>query len=126
MGGNAAHVQAACDCGHAALCSWRAFYRCARPARCFIATLQKRGWITQLPKYLPWLKRTDPYYNLISDESQIWQGEATLRACTVDGRALALTAAPWTVTHPPGMACLVGPLPKRSSPREQALRPRPP
>ncbi|KAL4458456.1 hypothetical protein ABPG75_013321 [Micractinium tetrahymenae] len=33
----------------------------------------KRGWILQLPKYLPWLKRTDPYYNLISDESQIWQ-----------------------------------------------------
>jgi len=33
----------------------------------------KRGWIKQLPMFLPWLKRSDPYYNLISDESQIWQ-----------------------------------------------------
>ncbi|KAL4422147.1 hypothetical protein ABPG77_006836 [Micractinium sp. CCAP 211/92] len=31
------------------------------------------GWTKELPKYLPWLKRTSPYYNLISDESQIWQ-----------------------------------------------------
>ena len=34
---------------------------------------QKRGWITKLPKFLPWIKRDSPYYNLISDESQIWQ-----------------------------------------------------
>ncbi len=38
--------------------------------------LQSDGWTKELPKYLPWLKRTSPYYNLISDESQIWQGEA--------------------------------------------------
>ena len=28
-----------------------------------------------LPKFVPWLDRNSPYYNLISDESQIWQGE---------------------------------------------------
>jgi hypothetical protein len=31
-------------------------------------------WTAKLAKVLPWLKRTSPYYNLISDESQIWQG----------------------------------------------------
>jgi hypothetical protein len=36
--------------------------------------VQNRGWIKLLAKILPWLKRSDPYYNLISDESQIWQG----------------------------------------------------
>lgn len=29
---------------------------------------------------LPWLKRDSPYYNLISDESQIWQCEWLLAA----------------------------------------------
>ena len=38
--------------------------------------VQSDGWTKELPKYLPWLKRTSPYYNLISDESQIWQGGA--------------------------------------------------
>lgn len=42
--------------------------------------LQKTNWTKELPKYLPWLKRTSPYYNLISDESQIWQGEPAPRS----------------------------------------------
>lgn len=37
--------------------------------------LQVTGWTKKLPQYLPWLKRSSPYYNLISDESQVWQGE---------------------------------------------------
>ncbi len=36
---------------------------------------QKSGWTRKLPQILPWLQRSSPYYNLISDESQIWQGE---------------------------------------------------
>jgi hypothetical protein len=31
------------------------------------------GWTKKLPTYLPWLTRSSPYYNLISDESQVWQ-----------------------------------------------------
>ena len=36
---------------------------------------QVTGWTKKLPTYLPWLTRNSPYYNLISDESQVWQGE---------------------------------------------------
>ena len=35
---------------------------------------QNRQWVAELPKHVPWLSRGSPYYNLISGESQIWQG----------------------------------------------------
>ena len=37
--------------------------------------LQRRGWTKKLAKYLPWLKK-GTVFNLVSDESQIWQGES--------------------------------------------------
>lgn len=36
--------------------------------------LQNTEWTKKLASSLKWLKRGSPYYNLISDESQVWQG----------------------------------------------------
>ncbi len=63
-------------CAQVRASSFHTACRLDRSACQTFAAPQKRGWINQLPKYLPWLKRSSPYYNLISDESQIWQGEA--------------------------------------------------
>lgn len=38
---------------------------------------QNREWTTALPKIVRWIRPGSPYYNLISDESQIWQGALT-------------------------------------------------
>lgn len=45
------------------------------------AALQNTGWTQKLQQYVPWLKRGSPYYNLISDESQVWQGEELDQHC---------------------------------------------
>jgi hypothetical protein len=39
--------------------------------------LQSTGWTKKIAKILTWIKRDSPYYNMISDESQIWQGEVS-------------------------------------------------
>lgn len=44
-----------------------------RLASCAIQ-LQNTEWTKKLASALKWLKRGSPYYNLISDESQVWQG----------------------------------------------------
>ena len=58
---------------------------------------QVTGWTKKLPKYVPWLTRDSPYYNLISDESQIWQG--AWGRCRAEPRSPARPS--WPARWPP-------------------------
>ena len=94
------------------------------------ARQQITGWTKQLPKYVPWLARDSPYYNLISDESQLWQGEARgaegAGRGARDERAAAAAAAaevPARLPRPLGPARLP-PLPTAASPNPAILSPR--
>ena len=73
----------------------------SKPCDLIPACLQNTEWTQKLAKALSWLRRDSPYYNLISDESQVWQGASKFdRGALVPRECLMETAAAPAAPHP--------------------------